>query len=529
MYFTGMKTARQHRTTVTAFGGLDKRPGAPLGTFEFMENVTGAGYPALRSRPKRSTVATLNGYGGGMAVKDALIYVDGPNLYCNGIRTNLVLTEGDKQLISMGAYVLIWPDKCYLNTAEISDCGTIEASVTTSGSVRLVPVAAPEDEEGTYSHMALESAGIGAPFSAGEGVYIEGGGAVVPEGTYQLISCEADRVVIALGISEETVIDAPLTVRRYVPEMDFVCECGNRLWGCKYGMVNGETVNAVYGSALGDFKSWNSFQGLASDSYAASRGSDGAFTAAQPYLGSVLFFKEHCIERLYIAQNGAHQIVTLECDGVAKGSHRSPAMIGGVLYYHGCGGVYAFDGSLPRLLSEALGDFRGSDGVGGALDEVYYLSVKDGDGERCLLTLDTRRGIWHQQDDLNVLRFARRGSELFAMTDREIVAMKGSVGSREPGDVIWCVQTNPIGIGRDGERYLSRVEVELEAAYGAAAGVGVSYDGGETWHHCGTVEGYGCLRRATVAVRAVRAAHLKLRLAGVGNCTVHAIHAIYEQ
>ncbi|MBR5572133.1 MAG: hypothetical protein IKV99_05770 [Oscillospiraceae bacterium] len=529
MYFAAMKTTPQHRTAVRAFGGLDRRAGAALGTFEEMENMTGEAYPALRARAKRSTVATLSGHGGGMAVKDALLYVDGTHLYCNGIKTNLTLTEGDKQLISMGAYLLIWPDKCYLNTADLRDCGSIESAVTTEGSVRLVPVAAEEDEEGQTSHMALECGGIGVGFSAGEGVYLSGLGAVVPDGTYQLLACEADRIVIPLPLTQEHTVDAPVTVRRFVPEMDFVCECGNRLWGCKYGVVNGETVNAVYGSALGDFRSWNSFQGLASDSYAASRGSDGVFTAACPYLGSVLFFKEHCIERLYIAQNGAHQIVTLECDGVAAGSHRSLAMCAGVLYYHGSGGVYAFDGSLPRCVSEALGDFRGTGGVGGALDEVYYLSVVSAQGARTLLTLDTRRGLWHRQDDLAAVQFARRGGELFAMTDSAIVAMKGTVGNREVGDVVWSAQTTPIGIGTVGERYLSRVEVELETALGAAAAVAVSYDGGQTWHHCGTVEGRGCLRRATVAVRAVRAAHLKLRILGVGPCTVHALHAVYEQ
>ena len=59
MYFPAMKAKAQHRTTVTAFGGLDRRPGAPMGTFSHMSNMTGEGYPALRSRAKRSTVATL--------------------------------------------------------------------------------------------------------------------------------------------------------------------------------------------------------------------------------------------------------------------------------------------------------------------------------------------------------------------------------------------------------------------------------------------------------------------------------------
>lgn len=528
MYLQGMKSTAPHRSSINTFGGLDVRSGAKKGTFAQMRNMTGEGYPALRPRNRRSTVTTLSGYGGGMVVKDALIYVEGTHLYCNGVKTNLELTEGDKQLISMGAYVLIWPDKCYLNTADLTDYGTIEAAFTTTGTVRLLPVAAEGDEEGTCSHTAVEAAGIGQFFSPGEGVYLSGGGEVLPEGTYTLLECSDDRLLIPLSLSAETAMDAAVTVRRYVPEMDFVCQCGNRIWGCKYGMVNGEVVNAVYGSALGDFRSWHSFRGLASDSYAASRGSDGAFTAACPYLGSVLFFKEHCIERLYIAANGAHQMVTLECEGVAKGSHRSPAMYGGVLYYHGCGAVYAFDGSLPRVVSAPLGHLAGESGCGGMKDGCYYLCLTQ-DGGHKLLTLDTERGLWHQQDDLAVRQFASRGGELLALTEDAVVAMGGTLGNRETGEVVWFAQTNPIGIGATQERYLSRVEVHLEVGGGAMAGVSVSYDGGGTWHECGMVEGYGPLRRAVIPVRALRAPFLQLRLAGYGSCTVHSLQLVYEQ
>lgn len=528
MYFMGMKSAGEQRTAVRRFLGLDRREGAALGSFADMENLCPDGFPALKVRPKRGTVANLTGYAGGMTVKDALIYVDGTHLYVNGLKTALELTEGDKQLVSMGAYLIIWPDKCYLNTADLSDYGSLESEMTTTGSVVLTPTAALDDEEGTFSHTTVQAAGIGREFMAGEGVYIAGGGAVLPEGTYTLLACEEDSIVIALTTAAETTLDTALTLRRYVPDMDYVCECGNRLWGCKYGIVNGEAVNAVYGSALGNFKSWNSFQGLASDSYAASRGSDGVFTAAAAYLGSVLFFKEHSIERLYISGSGAHQVVTLECDGVAKGSYRSLAMSLGVLYYHGVGGVYGFDGSLPQLLSEPLGDVRGSDAVGGAADGVYYLALTAEDGKH-LLTLDTKRGLWHRQDSLPVHQFARKGAELYALTDSAVVSLHGLTGAQETADIQWYAETPPIGVEQEGERYLARLEVRLETAIGAEAHAAVSYDGGATWRKCGTVKGKGNLRAATIAVRAVRAPFLKLKLYGRGGCTVHGITAVYEK
>lgn len=106
----------------------------------------------------------------------------------------------------------------------------------------------------------------------------------------------------------------------------------------------------------GDFKNWNCYAGRSTDSYAATRGSDGPFTGAADYLGSPLFFKEDCVERVYPSAAGAHQIVTVRCPGVRKGSGRSLQTVEGVLYYHGCGGVYAFDGSMPQRVSQALGE-----------------------------------------------------------------------------------------------------------------------------------------------------------------------------
>ena len=190
--------------------------------------------------------------------------------------------------------------------------------------------------------------------------------------------------------------------------------------------------------------------------------------------------------------------------------------------------MYGFDGSLPQLLSEPLGDIRGSDAVGGAADGVYYLALTAEDGKH-LLTLDTKRGLWHRQDSLPVHQFARKGAELYALTDSAVVSLHGLTGAQETADIQWYAETPPIGVEQEGERYLARLEVRLETAIGAEAHAAVSYDGGTTWRKCGTVKGKGNLRAATIAVRAVRAPFLKLKLYGKGGCTVHAITAVYEK
>ena len=67
----------------------------------------------MRRRVSHPTVRRPRGVAGsavspgGLTVKEGLIWVDGHTLYINGSAAGLVLSEGRKQLISMGAWLLI--------------------------------------------------------------------------------------------------------------------------------------------------------------------------------------------------------------------------------------------------------------------------------------------------------------------------------------------------------------------------------------------------------------------------------------
>lgn len=121
MFFPKLTAPTQNRVTVSRFLGYDRRNGGELGCFEKMENLTSDGFPALSVRKKRALLTTLN-HPNGLTSKDCLIWVDGSTLYINGESTELVLQDNEKQLIGMGAYLLIWPDKLYINTCDLSDC-----------------------------------------------------------------------------------------------------------------------------------------------------------------------------------------------------------------------------------------------------------------------------------------------------------------------------------------------------------------------------------------------------------------------
>lgn len=408
MYFPKLKAAAQQRAGVEQFGGLDRRPGSGAGSLEHMENLWSSGYPALETRPLRRTVTQL-AKPNGMTEKDGLFWVDGTALYVNGAKTGLVLTDSRKQLVSMGAYLLIFPDKKYINTQDLTDFGSMENVRATTGEVTFTLCDGTGESLGSYAagteapqeprtgdlwldtersesvmrrydgstwtalaevYTKIAAVGVGLGFRAGDGVTVAGCGAAELNGLHILRAAEDDWVLVPALCRTLDSQTAAVTVMRLMPEMDFVVEQGNRLWGCKYGIVDGQAVNEIYACALGDFRNWNSFAGLSTDSYAAARGSDGPFTGAAACMGGVVFFKENCMERIYPAAGGGHQIVTVPCSGVRKGAERTVAVADGVVYYLGNDGVYAFDGSMPVCVSRALGDKRYTGGVAGGAGEA---------------------------------------------------------------------------------------------------------------------------------------------------------------
>ena len=366
-------------------------------------------------------------------------------------------------------------------------------------------------------------------FTAGDGVVIEGCREESINGSHVLEAAEDGALVVPGMIASQAPQTETLTVQRSVPEMDFVIESGNRLWGCKYGVVDGKAVNEIYASKLGDFKNWNCYAGRSTDSYAATRGSDGPFTGAADYLGSPLFFKEDCVERVYPSAAGAHQIVTVRCPGVRKGSGRSLQTVEGVLYYHGCGGVYAFDGSMPQRVSQALGEDEYHGAVAGGADGKYYLSVLDAENQPQLLVYDVRQGLWHREDDLRPVGFAVSGGVLYAMTkEGDILALKGG-GTVQEEPVAWRAETGDLGLDSGEGKYLVRLSLRLRPEEGSTVRAAVSYDEGQTWQEQGGVTGSGWLRDCVLHVRPRRCRRLRLRLYGAGGCRVYSLTAVYEK
>ena len=91
-----------------------------------------------------------------------------------------------------------------------------------------------------------------------------------------------------------------VTLKRQVPDMDYLCVNENRLWGCK-----GKTI---FASKLGDPFNFYVFDGLPTDSWSVDDLSEGDFTGCATYLGFPIFFKERSIAKVYGTHPSNYQL-----------------------------------------------------------------------------------------------------------------------------------------------------------------------------------------------------------------------------
>ena len=565
------------RTTVEVFAGYNHNARIRDGEFYDMRNLTSDYAPVLAPRKTRGLFFD-SGNVQGMIAKDSLCYIDGSYFVMNAYRVDMGLSTADddcpKQLISMGAYVIILPDKKYINTANLTDWGNIDAEVTTTAAVTFTPCmqdgtplspnyiqpTEPDNPEnmalwmdtsstphslkqwsesaGMWSSIAttyvrIQCPGIGKAFSQYDGITITIPDGLTADTAAQLKELNGSAIVYAkdddfiavVGIlDEETTIEEHITVSRKMPVMDFVIENDNRLWGCRYGQNNnGDVVNELYACKLGDFRNWNCYMGISTDSYAVSLGSDGQFTGAITHAGYPIFFKENCMHKVYGQIPANFQVQTTACRGVQKGCSRSLAIVNEILYYKSQHAICAYDGSLPAEISYALGDVQYCNAVAGAHGNKYYLSMQNTtSGEWDFLVYDTAKGMWHKEDNLQAAQLCSCRDDLYcSLPDGKIITILGS-GEAYEENVAWMAQTGIINASLPERQYLQRISIRMILEPGSQVSILVQYDSCGEWENLGNMVGSN-LRSFTFPVRPRRCDHLRLRIEGLGKAMIFAI------
>lgn len=574
---TELSTSRE---MVDVFRGYNHNLRIRSGEFYDMENMSSDNYPVLAPRGKRGIYASpVNALG--MIEKDALCYIDGSEFVMNEYRVDLGLSvdasDLPKQLVSMGAYVVIFPDGKYINTLDLTDFGSINAGFTTTADVTFslcnldgesysnvtTSASEPSDPDNLAywidtsstphtlkqwsatsamwvtvptTYVKISSANIGKAFQKFDGVTVSG---VLDEKLQALnatsvVWARGDDYIVVVGIldavSTQLAADGAVTVERKAPRMDYVTEAGNRLWGCRYGVAeNGDVVNEIYACKLGDFKNWKCHMGLSTDSYAASVGTDGQFTGSITHLGYPIFFKENAMHKVYPSGSGAHSIQDTACKGVQRGCWKSLKIVGDVLYYKARSGICAYDGSLPQEISSALGETAYSDAVAGSIGNKYYVSMRRTDGTWHLFVYDAAKGLWHREDNLRADAFCAFDGELYCIDHGtgKIITLLGS-GTELETAVPWMAETGDLGISSPDMKYVSRMTVRMSMAAGSSMRFYIRYDLSDTWEEVCSVEATS-LRSYSIPIRPRRCDHFRMRIEGTGAAHIYSITKTIEQ
>ena len=204
-------------------------------------------------------------------------------------------------------------------------------------------------------------------------------------------------------------------------------------------------------------------------------------------------------------------------------------MVGSTLYYKSTNAICAYDGSLPVEISQALGHEAYKNAVAGAVGNKYYVSMENASGLWDLFVYDTRRGLWHREDDLRADAFCSLPGELYCIdhgTNR-ILTMLGS-GVAGESKVSWTVETGAIGITLPDMKYISRLTIRMSMEIGAEMKLYARYDHSDEWEHICTLRGTD-LRSFCIPIRPHRCDHMYLGMEGEGMAKIYSITKTIEQ
>lgn len=543
----------KRKLTQISFGGYNHNRSASEGEIYDMKNLTSDDYPILSVRRKRTVEARGDEERRSLGlfvydrlkievVTDSVGYTT-PELFAeyreNGKVSGFSSTLFDEKhrgarrhFAVVGDRVIIMPDKKYLKLSEASSPGATLYDMECSAAVSALTFG-----DGTYGGETAKANTITFPdgtdlscFSVGDAVTISGC-TVVPENNKTPIIEEIDgNKLIFLEYAftipedaesyEETGSEIDLgdgtaafgvLVKRCVPDLDYVCENENRLWGCR-----GDTI---YASKLGDPLNWNVFEG-SGGSWACNVISAGDFTACASLGSYVYFFKEESIYKVYGNRPSNFQASEISALGVKKGSEDSLAALDGVLFYHSRDGIMAFSGGIPQNISSPLGYFAYEDAVGGADGTKYYVSMRKEEevDSYSLFVYDTRRGLWMREDDTHAVAMCRSG-KLYIKTYDDFLFTVSSLKEAQAGELEGSFSSfaefGDFYEGSPSKKVISKLYARIELEAGANVTFYISFDGGE-WEKVSEISAPSGKRSFTLPIIPRRCDHYRIKIEGEG-------------
>lgn len=491
-------TGNQKLSAITRFGGYCNSLIMAENEFSDMQNVSDRFYPAVGSRAPRGSVQQTISDCNALYWKNGLFYVSGTEAYYKGEKVGTV-TNTRKQVAGMGAYIVIMPDKVAFNTAT-EEWLPMEKTYTSSGTVKYEPLTL------NSVFTKITATGIQKFFSRLDGVTISGSANAAYNKTTVINEIGTNYIVVAGALHKGFTQNTSITVRRTVPDMDFICESNNRIFGCS------SKNHEIYGSKLGDPLNWNCFEGIATDSYAASVGSDGDFTGCIGHMGYCLFFKEQTIHKLFGNKPSNFQMNDYSLEGARKGCSDSLEIVNETLYYVGRNAVYAYDGSIPSSISAGFGELRLQDAVSSQQDSKLYVSASDGKRRRLYVYNPITR-IWNIEDEERFQAAAYGEGKLYYVNGKkELRTITGGSEERLP----WFLESGDLIEQSINHKFISKLLFNFWLSRGSTVNIYIRWDDETTWEYKGTVS-TEWNRTYPFPIIPRRCSKFRYRLEGVGQ------------
>lgn len=477
------------------FLGINLSNSVEDGEFCDTLNLSTSRMPCLSQREPREKIKELTSPTALYSNKK-LCYVDGTNFYYDG-EVKGEVTTGKKQFATIGANIVIFPDKKYYNETD-DEFGSLEASYT--GSV-------------TFTENTITVTGTNMTmFSNGDGLTISGC-TTAPENNKTIIVREVSSDTLTFYDNSFTPgTETNVTIKREVPDLEYICESNNRLWGV--------CDNVFYGSKLGSPKNFNVFDGLADDSYQLTCGTAGDFTGCIGYGSYVIFFKENYIHKLYGSKPSNFQVMTAQAEGVQAGCEKSLAIINETIFYKSRNGIMAYTGSVPELISSSFGTVKFGETTGGSDNSKYYVSMKRGENYE-LYVYDIVRNLWIKEDNTHVLDFTYYNGNLYFIDSTNLYCV-GSGNEK----IIWSGTLGDINEVVTEKKGYSKITIRAELSKDAYINVEINPDN-SGWKSI--YSGYSIDKRVFIIPISppTRCDSFKLKLSGEGNCIIYAITREY--
>ena len=322
-------------------------------------------------------------------------------------------------------------------------------------------------------------------------------------------------------LSGQTFTFSPFTISRPSPNLDYVIEWNNRLWGCS------NKDNTIYASKLGDPTNWQYYQTTALDSYFAEQGSNGRWTGVGKYSTHLLFFKEDCVHKVYGSYPSEFQIVTQMCSGVKEGSSKSVVTMEDGVFYHSRRGIMGYSGGIPSLISTEFGSIKYSDAVAGSDNSRYYVSMKDSLGAYHLFTYDVDTGLWHRYGALNISDMEyHHGGLKFALRGENALIQEFSDAATEYADN-WYANFGPFDEWVEEHKIYSKVKIRYRKYGDATFNVELSIDEG-AWEAVQLVTSEN-ENSGFIEFVPERCDRFSIRLSGSGRCEIKSITREFRQ